>query len=160
MTDIFVRKYANLPETVTNWQSLDVNGINYLFGVQKSIFYVCKFNRDTSVVYDPINFDLQDTILTFRVINLHSELDAAVVFCVESNSGKMLRWYRLKDGNVFQFFWSWSAQKRIKDMKFIEHEKPYKILLLNDDELHSGLQTSIDVYGFIIDFSINTFDFW
>ncbi|XP_076477923.1 female sterile (1) Nasrat isoform X2 [Bombus vancouverensis nearcticus] len=160
MTDIFVRKYANLPETVTNWQSLDVNGINYLFGVQKSIFYVYKLNRDTAVVYDSIIFDLEDTILTFRVINLHSELDAAVVFCVESNSGNMLRWYRLKDGNVFQFFWSWSVQKRIKDMKFIEHEKPYKILLLSDDELHSGLQTFIDVYGFIIDFSINTFDFW
>ena len=161
MTDISVHEFTNLVKIRTSWQFLDVNGINYLFRVEKSIFFVYKFDLDKVVVNSSVSFDLEGTILTFQVIDLHSGPDAVAVFCVESNDGTILSWYRLKNGNSLQFIQSWTVQKRIKDMKFIQHEKPYKILLLSDNELHSGLQDSfIDVYGFDINFSINTFNFW
>ncbi|KAF3425333.1 hypothetical protein E2986_03027 [Frieseomelitta varia] len=140
VTDISVHEYTNLPKTATSWQFLDVNGISYLFRVEKSIFFVYKFDLDTAVVNDSVSFDLEGIILTFQVIDLHSGPDAVAVFCVESNDGTILSWHRLKNGNSLQFVQSWTVQKRIKDMKFIQHEKPYKILLLNDNELHPGLE--------------------
>lgn len=161
MTDISVREYANLPKTATSWQSLDVNGISYLFRVEESIFFVYKFDLDTTVVNDSVSFDLEGTILTFQVIDLHSGPDAVAVFCVESNDGTILSWHRLKNGNSLQFVQSWTVQKRIKDMKFIQNEKSHKLLLLNDNELHPGLEdTFIDIYGLDIDFSTDTFNFW
>lgn len=161
VTNISVHEYTNLPKTATNWQFLDVNGISYLFRVEGSIFFVYKFDLNTAVVNDSVSFDLEGIILTFQVIDLHSGPDAVAVFCVESNNGTILSWHRLKNGNSLQFVQSWTVQKRIKDIKFIQHERPYKILLLNDNELHPGLEDPfIDMYGFDIDFSTNTFNFW
>ncbi|CAD1475888.1 unnamed protein product, partial [Heterotrigona itama] len=147
VTDISVREYTNLPKTATSWQFLDANGISYLFRVEESIFFVYKFDMHAAVINDPVSFGLEGTIITFQVIDLHSGPDAVAVFCVESNDGTMLSWYRLRNGNSLQLVQSWTVQKRIKCMKFIQHEKPYKILLLSDNESDSGLQDSfIDVF--------------
>lgn len=161
MSNISVHQYSKLPETATNWQFLDANGISYLFRTEISTLFSYKFNSEMTEVDDPVILHVNGTIPTFKVISLGSEFDIVAVLCVESINGALLRWYKLVDGNSFESFWSWPIQKRIKDITFIQHEEPYKILLLNDNDMHIGLQNSfIDVYGFNIEFATDTFHFW
>ncbi|XP_017762651.1 PREDICTED: uncharacterized protein LOC108552551 [Eufriesea mexicana] len=161
VSNISVHRYPKLPETATDWQFLDVNGTNYLFRTEKSTLFFYKFDSEKPAVDDPVNLHVDGAILTFKVISLRSEFDIVAVLCVESANGTLLRWYKLVDGNSFEFFWSWPIQKRIKDITFIQHEEPYKILLLNDNDMHIGPQYSfIDVYGFNIELATDTFHFW
>ncbi|XP_076763161.1 female sterile (1) Nasrat [Xylocopa sonorina] len=161
VTNISVHEFPRLPGTETNWQFLDANGTSYLFRTEESVLYLYEFDSDDVVIRDFASFDVKGTILTFKAIYLRSKGDAIVVLCVESNGRTSLRWYRLLSGNRFNFFWSWPIENRIKDMKFIQHEEPYKLLLLNDDEIHYGIQYSpVYVCRFEIDFSTNNFYHW
>ncbi|KOC67832.1 hypothetical protein WH47_12162 [Habropoda laboriosa] len=161
VTDISVQELANVPSTRTNWLFLEVNESAYLFNTEESSFFFYKLDLTIGLATHSANLIVEGTILTFNVISLQLEIDLVVVLCVESTSGTTLKWYRLVDGNSFEFFWSWQVQKRLKDMKFIRQEQLNKLLLLNDDKEHFGMQySSIDVYGFNIDFSTTSFDFW
>ncbi|CAL7939823.1 unnamed protein product [Xylocopa violacea] len=161
VTDISVHEFPRLPSIGTNWQFLDVNGTHCLFRTDESVLYLYELDSENVVIRDSLSLDAKDTILTFKAINLQSKGDAIVVLCVVSNGRTSLRWYRLLDGNRFEFFWSWPVENRIRDMQVIQHEEPYKLLLLNDDEIHYGIQYSpVYVCRFEIDFPTNNFYHW
>ncbi|XP_076621665.1 female sterile (1) Nasrat [Colletes latitarsis] len=168
VTNISVHEHANLPETGTNWQFLEVNGTGYLTRTEKSRLSFHKLDSNNVPSDDPVVLDVQGAILMFKVISLNSfrstgdpEINVVAVLCVESKNGTLLQWYRFLDGKSFQFFWSSPVQKYIKDIEIVQHGNRNKLLLLDENEMRFGKQYSyIDVYGFSIDFSINAFHFW
>nr|XP_031838334.1 uncharacterized protein LOC116429477 [Nomia melanderi] len=166
--DISIHEYSNLPETVSHWQFLEINGTGFLIHTEKSILSFHKLDLDNVSTGDPVTLNVTGVILTYKVIGLNNfqsgdtlEVDVVAVLCVKSGSVTSLQWYRLLDGESFQFFWLWPVQKHIKDLEFIQYGDRKELLLLEEDEILFGAQYSpVSVYSFSIDFSNNFFHFW
>lgn len=165
MTNISVREYTNVPKTARNWQFLEVNGTSYLFRNERSTLFYSKLDLDKGTIDEPTRLIVKGIILKFKAIEMKSNI--VIVLCVQSNTGILLECHALLDGNSFQYLGSLPVLKRVKDIEIItklsdhvtqEHDQ-YKIFVLNEEELFQ-LQSSIDVYGFDVDFSTNALNFW
>ncbi|XP_017877319.1 uncharacterized protein LOC108623376 [Ceratina calcarata] len=159
VTDVSIHEFIDLPKTETKWQYLNIIGSDYLFRAEESTLYFYEVDLDKICITYSSSFDAEGNIISYRAVSLQPEMHL-IVLCVESRNATTLQWYKLEDKNVFKHFWTWPVLKRIKDIQFIQREKSYQLLLLNDEEINFGARYSaIDVYGFYINFpkSINLF---
>nr|XP_034171205.1 uncharacterized protein LOC117600218 [Osmia lignaria] len=159
VTDISIQEFTNLPKGV-NWQFFEINGTSYLACAKTSSLSLYKLDLDNVKVINNVDINIRGNILTFKMINLNS-FNVVAVLCVESSNGTSLQWYRLVDEVSFQFFWSWPVQKQVQDMEFVQQGDENKLLLLDAEEVLFGQEySSVDVYGFSIDFPNYDFTFW
>nr|XP_003700076.1 PREDICTED: uncharacterized protein LOC100883089 [Megachile rotundata] len=155
--DISIHPHSTLPQ-VTNWQFFQTNDTSYLFCAKESTLSLYKLNLDNVEIAQNVDLSVQGEVLTFKVINLNSSV--VVVLCVKSYNGTSLQWYKL-DGDSFESFWLWPVQKHVHDMEFVQKADGNKLLLLVDEEIRFRQHYStVDVYGFSVDFSNDYFHFW
>nr|XP_033339168.1 uncharacterized protein LOC117227773 isoform X1 [Megalopta genalis]XP_033339169.1 uncharacterized protein LOC117227773 isoform X2 [Megalopta genalis] len=166
--DVSVHEDPKLPENGAARQYLDANGVGFLIHAERSFLSFYEFDPDNAVVGDPVNLTVAGEILAYKAFASHgfqsaniTEVDVVAVLCVRSLEGTSLQWHRLLADRTFDNFWLWPVQKDIKHVEHIRRKNRNELLLLGHETIQSGIQYSpIYVYGFSIDFSTSSFDFW
>lgn len=104
---------------------------------------------------------MQFKVLSLNTGELSNEphiINVMVVLLIEFRHNCYLYWYKVF-GNMYVLYSTLPIQRQIEDMEFVREGDRYELLLLDNDAYLEG-QSSIDIYGFNIDYNNHRVNIW
>lgn len=169
MTNISLHTFADITEkidvSINNWQFLQTE-TSYLIRAENSTLLFYKINLDDLSIKRIISISIEGHILQFKVLHFNVEdatfnenANLMAILLVKSEHDYFLYWYNIF-GDTYMLYLKWPAWHQIRDMEFVREENQQELLLLDNDDVYSGGQSLIYVYGFDIDYNNHRVDLW
>lgn len=148
-----------------NWQTFQAE-TTYFIHVENSTLFFYEINLDDSSIEYIMNIRTNGHILQFKVLSLNTGelsnephiINVMVVLLIEFRHNCYLYWYKVF-GNMYVLYSTLPIQRQIEDMEFVREGDRYELLLLDNDAYLEG-QSSIDIYGFNIDYNNHRVNIW